>query len=47
MKINKQEIWNKDCNLHLFGYCLRWKKTWKPDDSADEKKCYTGDTEKQ
>jgi hypothetical protein len=47
LKINRQDIRNKDCNLHLFGYCIRRKKTWKPDDSADENKCYIGDEEKQ
>lgn len=47
LKINKQELWNRDCVMHLFGYCVRWKKTRKPQDSDDEDKCYIGDEEKQ
>ena len=47
LKINKQELWKKDCNLQLFGYCFRWKKTWKADDSDDEDKCFINDEEKQ
>jgi len=47
MKTNRQELWKKDCNLHVFGYCLRWQKTRKVDDSDDEDKCYINDEEKQ
>jgi len=47
LKTNKQELWNKDCNLELFGYCIRWKKTRKPQDSDDADKCYINDEEKQ
>ncbi len=47
LKTNKQSLWNKECNLHLFGYCIRRKKTWKANDSDDENKCYINDTEKQ
>jgi len=47
LKINKQSLWNRECNMHLFGYCIRRKKTWKAQDSANANKCDINDTTKQ